>query len=499
MNSGINIKSYIVQVICLLYVLLFVYAAVSKLLDFENFQVQLGQSPLLSAFAAWIGWLVPLIEIIIAVLLMIPKVRTIGLFGAFNLMVMFTAYIFIILNYSSFVPCSCGGILEKMSWRSHLTFNILFVLLACFALILQSKEKKGVKINKTVLSIFLSFLLSSSFIAVLFLSSEEIIHYKNPFLRRYDRRAISFVDSEDLKFNSYYFSGYSNGNLYMGNYSTPLRILAVDSTLKLKKEAKIDFENRSIPFRSIKIVVRDKYFYLMDGTVPCVYFGNTANWKVEDEIKNVPRFTTAQAVDTSIVIFRNNNGLGSANIIGQYDSKNNPKIRYSQTLLQKQIDGIFDTDGMLNFDSHTGKMVYVYFYRNEFIVADKNIFLLNRGHTIDTISKAQIKVAALRDGTRKKMAIPPTVVNSQSAIIKNLLFIESQIQGLYEDQKVWKYASIIDVYNLDKKSYVLSFPVFGIGGNKLQSFLVTETNLYALVGSRLTVYKFNKRLKEEMQ
>jgi hypothetical protein len=36
-------------------IILFTYAAISKLIDFENFQTQLGQSPLLSAYAASIS------------------------------------------------------------------------------------------------------------------------------------------------------------------------------------------------------------------------------------------------------------------------------------------------------------------------------------------------------------------------------------------------------------------------------------------------------------
>lgn len=499
MNSSGHNKSYIVQVICLLFVLLFVYAAVSKLLDFENFQVQLGQSPLISAFASWIVWLLPLLELLIAVLLMIPKVRTIALFGAFNLMVMFTAYIYIVLNHSSFVPCSCGGILEKMSWRVHLVFNIFFVFLACWAILLDSKSNKVFTSKTPFLGMAVSFLVSSSLIVLLFLSSEEIMQYKNPFIRRYNRRALSFVNSTDLKFNSYYFSGYSKGMLYLGNYSTPLRLSAFDSTLKLRKTFKIQFQHHNLPFRAIELVVRDKYFYLMDGTVPSVYFGKTSDWKVKSHMENLPRFTGAEPVDTSRIIFRNNNGFGSANIIGHYNSQKSPVVHYSDRLLEKQIDGIFDTDGMLHFDRQTAKMVYVYFYRNEFISANKSIVQVSRGHTIDTISKAQIKVALLDDGKQKKMAVPPRVVNAQSAVIKNLLFIESRIQGLYEDQVVWKYASVIDVYNLEKNSYVLSFPIFGIEGDKLQSFFVTQTHFYALIGTTLTVYKFNKELKAVLQ
>ncbi|UPT69975.1 MAG: hypothetical protein M0D53_12645 [Flavobacterium sp. JAD_PAG50586_2] len=109
------IKSNVIYVVALLHILLFSYAAASKLLDFQNFQVQLGQSPLLSAFAVPVSIAVPIVEFILVLLLLFTRYRIIGLYGSFMLMTMFTAYIFIILNFSSFIPCSCGGILEKMS------------------------------------------------------------------------------------------------------------------------------------------------------------------------------------------------------------------------------------------------------------------------------------------------------------------------------------------------------------------------------------------------
>ncbi|MBX9889058.1 MAG: hypothetical protein K2Y30_14110 [Flavobacteriaceae bacterium] len=94
-------QSILLNSICLLYVLLFVYAAVSTLLDFENFQVQLGQSPSVSAFAGWVSWGVPVIELLISIFIVIPRFRIVALYAAFSLMVLSTAYNFIVLNYSS--------------------------------------------------------------------------------------------------------------------------------------------------------------------------------------------------------------------------------------------------------------------------------------------------------------------------------------------------------------------------------------------------------------
>lgn len=137
----ISSKKILLEIICILYVLLFTYAAASKLLDYEQFQVQLGQSPVLSAYAHLIVWAVPLSEIIISLMLFVDRFRLIGLYIAFFLMVMFTAYIIIILNFSDYVPCSCGGVLEKLGWTEHLIFNIAFIALAFIGILIMGDQK----------------------------------------------------------------------------------------------------------------------------------------------------------------------------------------------------------------------------------------------------------------------------------------------------------------------------------------------------------------------
>ena len=139
-------KQYIETTASYLFVLLFLYAAVSKLVDFQNFRVQLGQSPLLTANAGFFAIMVPILEILISGMLLHPRWRLAGMYAAFSLMVMFTAYIIAILRFSDYVPCSCGGILQKMHWNTHLIFNIFFVLLAATAIIIHpdpDKENKS--------------------------------------------------------------------------------------------------------------------------------------------------------------------------------------------------------------------------------------------------------------------------------------------------------------------------------------------------------------------
>lgn len=135
-------KRIIVDIICLLFMVLFVYAAVTKLLDYEKFRVQVGQSPLLTSVGGWVAWAVPVTELLIVLMLTIPVLRLPALYASFGLMTIFTTYIFIVLNYSPFVPCSCGGILEKMGWTEHLVFNSIFIVLAMTGVLLLSPEKQ---------------------------------------------------------------------------------------------------------------------------------------------------------------------------------------------------------------------------------------------------------------------------------------------------------------------------------------------------------------------
>ena len=82
-------------------------------MDFGNFQVQIAQSPLLSAYAGFISYATIIVELLIVVTLIVPKFRLIGLYSSMGIMIAFTIYIYLILNFSDFVPCSCGGLLEK--------------------------------------------------------------------------------------------------------------------------------------------------------------------------------------------------------------------------------------------------------------------------------------------------------------------------------------------------------------------------------------------------
>ena len=343
MKSRINAKIIFVEVVCILFILLFVYAALSKLLDFENFQTQLGQSPLLSPFADFISVSVIVIEIIIAIMLSIPKVKYAGLWSAVVLMSMFTAYILIILNYSSFIPCSCGGILEKLGWSEHLIFNIVFLLLAVVSIRLQFND------NKLLVKMFVLVILSASLILVLFLFSEDIMEKENPFIRRFPQASAAKIKGVDLKNYSYYIVGVYEDKVYLANRKAPLQILEIDSDFKKKVKHTIKLDRENFRFKAIEIRFDAPFFYVTDGTVPVIYRGLISDWKAKVITEKQFYFSDIVFIDENQFAFRTQKLSNGENIMGSGNGYIKPKIIYSNQVLQKQKDGIFDTDGTLQY------------------------------------------------------------------------------------------------------------------------------------------------------
>lgn len=141
-------KFLVVKAISFIIIAIFIYTATSKLLDFEQFRIQLGQSPLLSSFADFVSIAIILLEFLLSFTLIFHFTRSIGLLLSYGLLTMFTTYIFIILKYSDYIPCSCGGVIEKLSWEEHLLFNLGVIILCAWGFILSKDPIHFDRYNK---------------------------------------------------------------------------------------------------------------------------------------------------------------------------------------------------------------------------------------------------------------------------------------------------------------------------------------------------------------
>ncbi|MFL5786964.1 MAG: MauE/DoxX family redox-associated membrane protein [Flavisolibacter sp.] len=136
-------KRLAVDIIALLFVILFLYTGIAKLMEFDVFQEQLMDSPILAFAAPVVAWGLPITELIISILLFIPKYRLKGLYAALLMMILFTGYVGWLLAFAPELPCSCGGIMEALSWKAHLIVNIALIGLALTGIILAKKIKRS--------------------------------------------------------------------------------------------------------------------------------------------------------------------------------------------------------------------------------------------------------------------------------------------------------------------------------------------------------------------
>jgi len=496
-NISSEVKKYIVEVICVLYILLFTYAAVSKILDYHDFSIKLGQSPLFSAFAGWVAIGVPVIELVIVLMLCFPSWRLMGLLASFALMVAFTAYIVIILNFSSYIPCSCGGILENMDWNEHFLFNIVFVMLAVIAMLLADPKESHwlarIKPSHFYFIIILSAISSMLSVAVLYVISEDIVHNRNTFIRRFDSHAQPEYNTYDLGLNSFYFAGINRDTLYLGNVTTPLFITKIDTGFTNQNRVKIELDQPNLPFGDLHIKVSAPYFFVTDGTVPAIFSGKTKDWKAKRHQGQIPFFTLADPIDSTSIAMRLTSLTKKQNTLAVYGLNQGKLLSENTRILERQEDGIFDTDGMLWSNDKLSAVHYIYFYRNEFLNADRKMQLLRKGKTIDTVKRAEIKVAELSAGDRQ-MAKPPLVINKASTVYGNLLFIKSKRIGRFEDKNMLKDTSILDVYNLNDGSYISSIYIYHVNGEEMTNFRVADSKIYTISGRYLSVVKISPKI-----
>ncbi|MFV0573800.1 MAG: MauE/DoxX family redox-associated membrane protein [Xanthomarina gelatinilytica] len=130
----ISITKYLVA-------LLFCYTAISKIIDFNNFVFQLEKSPLIPVgLGVFFGIAVILSELIASYYLFVKEKK--GFYFSLFLMVSFTAYLYTIIHFSYYIPCSCGGVLEKLDWNTHIIFNLLFVVLIIASILLNTSSNE---------------------------------------------------------------------------------------------------------------------------------------------------------------------------------------------------------------------------------------------------------------------------------------------------------------------------------------------------------------------
>ena len=134
-----------IEVIVNLLALLWIYAAMSKLWDFSKFRKEIYLQVIPPFVKELVIYGLPPVELIVATGLLFKRYYLPSLYASLALLSAFTIYILLALSgLLGRAPCSCGGILEKMSWTTHLFFNLTFIALSAIAIVNFRERRSGV-------------------------------------------------------------------------------------------------------------------------------------------------------------------------------------------------------------------------------------------------------------------------------------------------------------------------------------------------------------------
>lgn len=487
--------SHIPITVSYFFVLLFCYAAFSKILDFENFQVQIGQSPLLSAYAGFISYATITLELIVGLLLIFERTRLWGLYSSTALMTSFTVYIIIILNFSEFVPCSCGGILEKLGWTEHLIFNLICVILGVVSVLFSKKSHNN---RLTAILLVSSNIFSCMIIIMLSITSEHIIKKDNNFTRSFLPHRITEDQRIDLGSDQYYIAGLDDQFIYLGSTQYPQKMLWTDIQTGKIDSLTIKPESLNFTFKKLSLQVKGCFYYLSDGTVPVIFRGSLGNPKAKIISYRDAYFSQIEPLDSIRFAIRTHDNRRQQLTLGLLDLQKEKKVSLNYQLLTKQTDGVFDSDGKLISVNGSSKLAYLYSYRNRFMIIDSRVQSKREFKTIDTVNNASVKSKSLSTGQHKMFA-PPLVVNQDIAVYKNTAMIHSKLKAINEPNNTFKNSKVFDIYNTENSEYIGSFYIYHEAKKRLTDFVITDRYLYALIGNELIRYRYQITLEKNIK
>ncbi|HEU4554277.1 MAG TPA: hypothetical protein VFS25_15635 [Chitinophaga sp.] len=210
--------------------------------------------------------------------------------------------------------------------------------------------------------------------------------------------------SLELKYPAYYIAGYAGQHIYLGNYSASLHLLAVNENLKDTQFLTLKMPpGERYAWKLARVMVDSPAVYMAEGNTPALYRGKLDDMRMSRFLPQSCFFNMLQNISPTTFISRSvyADSLGNKRNILAKIKTDTPYVKLGKDILTRQVDGIFCTDGTLDYDKQTGKLVYVYHYRNEFVTLDTNLHVIYTGHTLDTNTRAKIRVANMSTGISK--------------------------------------------------------------------------------------------------
>lgn len=128
---------------------LFFFTGMEKVWYHRAFVIKLGRQPLPEWMKGILEWGLPLAELAVVGLLVVPRTQRIGLVAATLTMLSFAGYTaYAATEPTGHAPCACGKVFNALTWGQHFWVNMGFVVLAVAGVWLYRHQRKT---DKTIM------------------------------------------------------------------------------------------------------------------------------------------------------------------------------------------------------------------------------------------------------------------------------------------------------------------------------------------------------------
>ncbi|OQP66447.1 hypothetical protein A3860_13225 [Niastella vici] len=129
----------LVKLIAIALAVLFAIAAVDKLEHYPKFSLQLQSFPVDLSVLSSHAWFIPVTELILAVLLLLPFTRLKGLFASLFLLGLYTLYLVCMLETRFHSICNCGEPFQSLSLKMHIALTLAAVFVTGVGVVLSGQ------------------------------------------------------------------------------------------------------------------------------------------------------------------------------------------------------------------------------------------------------------------------------------------------------------------------------------------------------------------------
>lgn len=272
-----------------------------------------------------------------------------------------------------------------------------------------------------------------------------------------------------------YIAGFSSEHLYIGNAGSQVLLRFSRNLLDCMKIQVFPHGISNVPTRFYVVY---PFLFGQETRTRKWFYGLVNSGRFSGTLIENMFLVDAVPIDTSAIVIKTWNAAKTEFVLAK---KIEDSIYYHPELLEKQIDGKFCTDGIMALNHERKELIYIYYYRNEFLITDLKLNLIQRFNTIDTISKARITVSPIQSENSLSLSSPARIVNNLFTSSGKTLIVNSLVRGENESTHNFKSHDVFDVYNLDNGKYQFSFyhPHQG-NGQKLRGIQLIDHDLFLL-------------------